>query len=73
MDRNRDRVPAAKAADEGRPRLSRTSHCAWAARGKAAKRSGLHRSGQWSAAMGLAREDGRGNWEQVTSRDIQRW
>ena len=28
---------------------------------------------QWFAATGLLGQAGRGNWERVTSRDIQRW
>ena len=43
-----------------------------AAEGKAAKTIRTYTEAvQWFAAAGL--QDGRGSWEQVTSRDIQRW
>ena len=45
-----------------------------AAEGKAAKTIRTYTEAvQWFAATGLPGQAGRGNWEQVTSRDIQRW
>ena len=45
-----------------------------AAEGKAAKTIRTYTEAvQWFAATGLLGQAGRGNWERVTSRDIQRW
>ena len=45
-----------------------------AAEGKAAKTIRTYTEAvQWFAATSLPGRPGRGNWEQVTSRDIQRW
>src|SRR5207247_6424793 len=45
-----------------------------AAEGKAAKTIRTYTEAvQWFAATGLPGQADRGNWEQVTSRDIQRW
>src|SRR5207244_10237503 len=45
-----------------------------AAEGKAAKTIRTYTEAvQWFAATGLPGQAGRGSWEQVTSRDIQRW
>jgi len=45
-----------------------------AAEGKAAKTIRTYTEAvRWFAATGLSGRPGRGNWERVTSRDIQRW
>jgi integrase/recombinase XerD len=45
-----------------------------AAEGKAAKTIRTYTEAvQWFAATGLPGRTGRGNWEQITSRDIQQW
>jgi len=45
-----------------------------AAEGKAAKTIRTYTEAvQWFAATGLSGRAGRGSWEQVTSRDVQRW
>ena len=74
-DRTTNAFPAAQALRRRNlPSRDNSFALRLAAEGKAAKTIRTYAEAvQWFAATGLLGRAGRGNWEQVTSRDIQRW